>query len=65
MKNTTQSSEQFELLGDKTTSVHLIPKSPHSRETGTMEWGAQLCLGIRKPKFHCKYYHSCSLLLST
>jgi hypothetical protein len=37
MKNTTQNSENFKLLGDKTTSVHLIPKYPHSRETGTME----------------------------
>jgi len=37
MKNTRQNSEHIKLLHDKTTSVHLIPKSPHSRETGTME----------------------------
>jgi hypothetical protein len=37
MKNTTQNSEHFKLLGDKTTSIHLIPKSPHSRATGTIE----------------------------
>jgi len=37
MKNTTQNSEHIKLLRDKTTSVHLTPKSPHSRETSTME----------------------------
>jgi len=58
MKNTTKNSEHIKLLHDKTTSFHLIPKSPHSGERDTMEWGTQLCLGSRKPKFHREYYHS-------